>query len=98
MSCFVPDEMKLLNRAEIERATNILNGQKWVISNFKNEMMNMCTKFKTMSEFLENYPDRITALDKSLYDKQTGAFVHILFLYLSHRNSEGDLYINPVTI
>lgn len=96
MCDIIPDDAKLANREEINRVSEILNGQKKVISGIRNEINNMCNRFKTMREFLINYPDRITVLDKKLYDEQITAFLHICFLVISHANSQGIPYIKPV--
>ena len=97
MSYTVSDSVKALNRIEFDRVTNILTGQSNVLSMIKQEILNVQKKYNAMINILKSYPDEITLVDESMYDVQAQAFIHALFMYLSYRDSNNNLYINPVT-
>ena len=97
MEIITPD-VKAENRVEFDRVTNILMGQGNVVSKIKNEIITVRSKFASMLEILSTYKDdKITALEKSLYDVQVQSFIHAIFMYLSYKDSDGETYIHPIT-
>jgi len=97
MGDLLTPEMKALNRVEFDRVTNLLNGIGGVVSQIKHEIDSLCFKFKSMSDILAVSGNEITENEKMLYDIQIQSFLHTIYMYLLTRDTEGNLYINPIT-
>ncbi len=89
--------VKATNRIEFDRVTTLLMGIGGVVSKIKSEMVTMRSKYASMVEIISNYSDQISAVEKELYDVQVQAFYHTVYMYLGLTDSNGKLYINPVT-
>ena len=85
------------NKLEFDRVTKILNGQGFVISKIKEEIMATRNKYASMIEIIASFGDQMTPLELHLYDVQCQAFIHSIFMYTNYLDPNGNFYINPVT-
>jgi hypothetical protein len=93
----ISEDQKNINRIEFNRVCDLLNNQRNIITKIKSEISSLRGKFDSMFEILPYYPDQITAAQKQLYDVQTQAFIHAVYMCLGIRDSNGVTYVMPVT-
>ena len=85
------------NKIEFDRVTQILNGQSFIISKIKSEIITLKQKYASMIEIFAYEPDQISESQMQLYDVQCQAFLHSLYMLIGFKSPSGNLYINPVT-
>jgi len=97
LTTLIPAEIKAQNRTEFDRLTNLLQGMGIVVGKIKTELQTIRNKFVSMREIIIAYPDQTTLLQRQLYDTQIQALLHAIFMYLGFRDSQGNLFIKPIS-
>jgi hypothetical protein len=85
------------NRIEFDRVASILSGQGIVISKIKNEITTMYSKFTSMIDIIQTFPDKLSNFERELYDTQVQGFLHACFMYLNLTDSNSNPYIRQVS-
>lgn len=96
MDLTLTPEQRAENRRNFDDVCDKLRAQNNIISSIKKEIEMLKGRFTTMCTFLISAPDRLSQMHKDLYDTHCYSFLHSINLYLTTRDSSGQLLINPV--
>ena len=93
----ITPEIKAENRIEFDRVINLLSGQSAVVAKIKSEINILRSHFVSFIDILKYFPDKIDALEKSLYDMHCQTFIHSVMMCLMAMDATYTPYIKPVT-
>lgn len=93
----ITSDKKALNKIEFDTVSKRLYGILNILSKLKREFSSINGNFMSMLELVKLFTDTIISNEKQVYDTQCQALLQTINMYLSVKDSNDKLYINPAS-